>query len=54
MSKKKGKTNIRLGILNEINYIDKKLKRFKNDEEKVSSLTSKRNSLRNKLKTKKS
>ena len=51
MSKKKGKTNIRLGILNEINYIDKKLK---NDEEKVSSLTSKRNSLRNKLKTKKS
>ena len=52
MSKKKGNTNRRLEALNEINYIDKKLKRFKNDEEKVSALTSKRNTLRSKLKTK--
>ena len=52
MSSRKGNTNRKLEILNEINYIDKKLKRFKNDEEKVSTLTSKRNSLRSKLKTK--
>ena len=52
MSKKKGKTNVRLAILNEINHVDKRLKRFKNDEEKVSTLTSKRNTLRSKLKTK--
>jgi hypothetical protein len=52
MSKKKGNTNRKLEILNEINYTDKKLKRFKNDEEKVSSLMSKRNTLRSKLKTK--
>ena len=52
MSKKKEKTNRKLEILNEINHIDKRLKRFKNDEEKVISLTSKRNTLRNKLKTK--
>ena len=42
MSKKKGNTNRKLEALNEINYIDKKLKRFKNDEEKVSSLMSKK------------
>ena len=52
MSKKKGKTNLRLAILDEINQIDKRLKRFKNNEEKVTTLTSKRNTLRNKLKTK--
>ena len=52
MSKKKGNTNRKLEILNEINYTDKKLKRFKNDEEKVSSLMSKRDTLRSKLKTK--
>ena len=52
MSKRKGKTNIKLEILSEINQIDKRLKRFKNNEEKVSTLTSKRNTLRSKLKTK--
>ena len=52
MSKKKGKTNIRLEMLNEINQIDKRLKRFKNDEEKVTTLNSKRKLLTNKLKTK--
>ena len=53
MSRRKGKTNIRLATLDEINQIDKRLKRFKNDEEKVAALTSKRNNLRNKLKTNK-
>ena len=53
MSKKKGKTNLRLAALDEINQIDKRLKRFKNDEEKVTALMSKRNNLRNKLKTNK-
>ena len=52
MSKRKGKTNIRLEMLNEINQTDKRLKRFKNNEEKVATLTSRRNVLRNKLKTK--
>jgi hypothetical protein len=52
MSKKKGKTNAKLALLNEINMIDKRLKRFKNDEEKVSQLMSKRDTVRNKLKTK--
>ena len=49
MSKRKGKTNIKLEILSEINQIDKRLKRFKNNEEKVSTLTSKRNTLKIKL-----
>ena len=53
MSKRKERTNIKLDILDEINQIDKRLKRFKNNEEKVTTLTSKRNTLRNKLKTKK-
>ena len=52
MSKKKGKTNLKLATLDEINQIDKRLKRFKNDEEKVTTLMSKRNNLRSKLKTK--
>ena len=52
MSRRKGKTNIRLAALDEINQIDKRLKRFKNDEEKVTALMSKRNNLRSKLKTK--
>jgi len=53
MSKKKEKTNRKLEMLNEINLIDKRLKRFKNDEEKITSLTSRRNTLRNQLKTNK-
>ena len=52
MSRRNGRTNIRLGILYEINQIDKRIKRFKNDEEKVTTLTSKRKTLTNKLKTK--
>ena len=52
MSKKKGKTNVRLAILNEINHVDKRLKRFKSNEEETSKLMTRRNTLRNKLKTK--
>ena len=52
MSRRKGRTNVRLGILDEINQIYKRIKRFKNDEEKVTTLTSKRKVLTNKLKTK--
>jgi hypothetical protein len=52
MSKKKEKTNIKLGILNEINHTDKRLKRFKNNKEETAKLMSKRNLLRSKLKTK--
>ena len=53
MSKRKERTNIRLGILDEIKQIDKRIKRFKNNEEKVITLISKRKTLTNKLKTKK-
>ena len=52
MSRRKGRTNIKLDILDEINQIDKRIKRFKNDEEKVTTLISKRKTLTNKLKTK--
>ena len=52
MSKRKERTNIKLGILNEINYIDKRMKRVKKDEEEKSKLLKKRELLTNKLKTK--
>ena len=52
MSKRKEKSNRKLEILNEINQIDKRLKRFKNNEEKISTLSSRRNTLKAKLKTK--
>jgi|TARA_R100000781_G_scaffold46930_1_gene31570 hypothetical protein len=53
MSRRKERTNIKLGILNEINYIDKRMKRFRNNEEETSKLLNKRKVLTNKLKTKK-
>ena len=55
MSGRKGKTNIRLAVLDEINQIDRRLKKskIKNSEEETSKLMSKRNTLRNKLKTNK-
>ena len=54
MSRTKNGTNKqKLAKLNEINLIDKRLKRFKNNEEKTSQLMSKRNTLRQQLKTKK-
>ena len=52
MSKRKEKTNIKLGYLNEINYIDRRMKRVKKDEEETSRLLKKRELLTNKLKTK--
>ena len=55
MSERKGKTNIKLATLDEINQIDRRLKKSKirNSEEETSKLMSKRNTLRNKLKTNK-
>ena len=52
MSKKKGKTNLKIAALNELNSIDKKIKRAKNNEEKVSQLMSRRQTIKTKLKTK--
>jgi len=52
MSRRKEKTNIKLGYLNEINYIDRRMKRVKKDEEETSRLLKKRKVLINKLKTK--
>ena len=40
-------------ILNEINYIDRRMKRIKKNEEETSKLLNKRKVLTNKLKTKK-
>ena len=51
MSGRKGKTNMKLAVLDEINQIDRRLKRVKNNEEETSKLMSKRNTLREKLKT---
>jgi hypothetical protein len=52
MSRRKERTNIKLGYLNEINYIDRRMKRVKKDEEETSRLLKKRKVLTNKLKTK--
>jgi hypothetical protein len=52
MSKRNGKNKMKLALLNEINHVDKRLKRFKNNEEETSKLMTRRNTLRNKLKTK--
>jgi hypothetical protein len=52
MSKRNAKNKAKLALLNEINAIDKRLKRFKNDEEKTTQLMSRRDTVRSKLKTK--
>ena len=52
MSKRNGKNKAKVAILNEINYTDKRMKRFKNNEDELSKLKSRRDSLRSKLKTK--
>tara|TARA_R110002020_G_scaffold93297_1_gene225146 strand:- start:257 stop:415 length:159 start_codon:yes stop_codon:yes gene_type:complete len=52
MSKRNGKNKMKLALLNEINHVDKRLKRFKNNEEETSKLMTRRNTLRSKLKTK--
>ena len=53
MSKRNARNKAKIAVLNEINQIDKRLKRFKNDEVETSKLVSRRDTLRNKLKTKK-
>ena len=57
MSKRKERTNIKLGILNKINYIDKRLKkkniRYDGPIEDMEKLLRERELLTNKLKTKK-
>jgi len=52
MSKRKGKTNIRLAIFQEIHKIDGRLKKKKirDNEEETKQLLSKRKTLTNKLK----
>ena len=52
MGKRNAKNKIKLSYLNEINYIDRRMKRVKKDEEERSKLLKKRELLRNKLKTK--
>ena len=54
MSRRKAKTNRKLEVLNEINQIDKRLKKAwrKDNPEERSKLMSKRETLKNKLKTK--
>jgi len=52
MSKRNGRNKIKISYLDEINYIDKRLKRAKTDEVK-SRLMSRRDALKLKLKTKK-
>jgi len=52
MSKRNGKNKVKLALLNEINSIDKRMKRFKNNQEKISQLMSRRDAIRTKLKTK--
>ncbi len=55
MSKRKGKTNIKLDYLDQINQIDKRLKKtkIKNNDEEKSKLLSKRQGLTQRLKTNK-
>ena len=54
MSRRKAKTNRKLEILNEINQIDKRLKKAwrKDNPEERSKLMSQRETLKSKLKTK--
>ena len=55
MSKRNAKNKTKLSWLDEINQIDKRLKKKKvrDNEEETSKLVSKRNTIRQKLKTKK-
>ena len=53
MSKRNAKNKLKLEKLNEINYIDKRLKKnkVKNNQEVFNKLLSRRNTLRTQLKT---
>ena len=52
MGKGNARNKIKKSYLNEINYIDKRIKRVKNNEEEISKLLRKRNELKIKLKVK--
>ena len=52
MGKRNARNKIKISYLEEINYIDRRIKRVKNDEEERSKLLKKRELLTNKLKTK--
>ena len=52
MGKRNARNKIKISYLEEINYIDRRIKRVKNDEEERSKLLMKRKTLTNKLKTK--
>ena len=52
MGKANARNKIKKSYLDEINYIDRRMKRIKNDEEERSKLFKKRELLTNKLKTK--
>ena len=53
MGKRNARNKIKKSYLDEINQIDRRMKRVKNDEEETSKLLNKRNKIRNQLKTKK-
>ena len=52
MGKANARNKIKKSYLDEINYIDRRMKRVKKDEEETSKLLRKRELLTNKLKTK--
>ena len=52
MGKRNARNKIRKSYLDEINYIDRRLKKVKKDEEETSKLLKKRELITNKLKTK--
>ena len=51
MGKRNARNKIKKSHLEEINYIDRRLKKVKKDEEETSKLLKKRELVRNKLKT---
>ena len=53
MGKRNARNKVRLSYLEDINYIDRRLKKVKKDEEETSRLLKKRELITNKLKTKK-
>ena len=52
MGKRNARNKIRVSYLDEINQIDRRMKRVRNDEEETSKLLRKRELLTSKLKTK--
>jgi len=52
MGKRNARNKIKKSHLEEINYIDRRLKKVKKDEEETSKLLKKRELIKNKLKTK--